>query len=83
MLDNQSQQRYFFEISQNGLRADRTDGLTFPDKVAAWEEASVSCCEIIREMKGKIEPGLDWRMEVTDESGQAIYRLRFTAEAVV
>jgi hypothetical protein len=74
--------RYFFETIRNGTRAGQADGLIFPDRAAAWEEASVSCCEIIREMKNSLEPGLDWQMEVTDESGQVIYRLRFTAEAV-
>jgi hypothetical protein len=42
----------------------------------------ISSCEIIREMRA-VEPGMDWRMEVTDEAGQPVYRIRFTAEAVI
>ncbi len=40
----------------------------------------MSCGEIIREMDGKIGPGCNWRMEVADHTGQAIYRFTFTAE---
>jgi hypothetical protein len=28
-----------------------------------------------------LQPGADWRMDVTDETGKLIYRLRFIAES--
>jgi hypothetical protein len=74
--------RYFFRITRNGTSMDHSDGLEFADRAAAWQEASTSAGEIIREMDGKIEPGCHWQMEVSDHSGQPIYRFTFTAEEV-
>jgi hypothetical protein len=62
----------------DAVRACGSEGLEFPDKAAAWHEASVSCGEIIREM----EPGSHWQMEVSDASGKPIYQFTFAAEEV-
>jgi hypothetical protein len=35
---------------------------------------------MIKELDGKLRAGPEWRMEVTRESGAALYRLRFSAE---
>jgi hypothetical protein len=79
-LDQSVPAKYFFHIVLNGSPSGQSDGLLFPDKAAAWREASMSCGEIIREMDGKIKPGCNWQMEVSDHTGQAIYRFTFTAE---
>jgi hypothetical protein len=72
--------RFYFRVFTNGVERHASDGLVFSDKHEAWLEASTSTGEIIREMDGKMQPGLDWRMDVTDEAGQLIYRFSFTAE---
>jgi hypothetical protein len=62
--------------------ADRdSDGLTFLDHQAAWEEATMACGEMIRTIDGPLPPGASWRMEVIDETGKLIYRLRLVAES--
>lgn len=71
---------YFLRVFTNGIERHRTEGLAFPSREAAWEEASTSAGEIIREMDGKMHPGLDWRMDVVDEAGRIIYRFCFSAE---
>jgi hypothetical protein len=78
--DQSAPDTYFFHIILNGSPSGQSDGLLFPDKAAAWREASMSCGEIIREMDGKIKPGCNWQMEVSDHAGHAIYRFTFKAE---
>jgi hypothetical protein len=72
--------RYFFNITQ-GERARKPDeGMDLADNEAAWEEATTTCGEMIKELDGKLKAGPEWRMEVTTESGAVLYRLRFSAE---
>ena len=73
-------QVYFFRTITNGIERHRTEGLAFASREDAWQEAAISSGEIIREMDGKIQPGLDWRMEVVGPCGEVIYRLSFVAE---
>jgi hypothetical protein len=73
--------RYFFHLNTSD-EADRdSDGLTFLDHQAAWEEATMACAEMIRTIDGPLRPGASWRMEVTDEAGKLVYRLRLIAES--
>lgn len=75
-----AQQIYFFRTVTNGLERNRTEGLAFASKQEAWQEAAISSGEIIREMDGKMHPGIDWRMEVLNSAGDVIYRLSFHGE---
>jgi hypothetical protein len=72
--------RYLFHLNRSD-EADRdSDGLTFLDHQAAWEEATMACAEMIRTIDGHLQPGKGWQMEVTNEAGK-LYRLRFIAES--
>ena len=73
--------RYFFHLNRNDEAGLDNDGLTFLDHQAAREEATMACGEMIRTIDGHLQPGAGWRMEVTDEAGKLIYRLRFIAES--
>lgn len=46
----------------------------------ARQEASQLCCDMIRDIIASLETNPEWRLEVTDESGEPIYLFRFTAE---
>jgi hypothetical protein len=72
--------RFYFRVFTDGVERHSSDGLLFANKQEAWHEASTSTGEILREMDGKMQPGLDWRMDVTDEAGHPIYRFTFKAE---
>jgi Domain of unknown function (DUF6894) len=73
--------RYFFHVIRNGTGTDHSDGLEFADKAAVWQEAAISCGEIIREVvAGGVEPGCHWLMEVSEDGGRPIFRFTFTAE---
>jgi len=73
--------RYFFHLNRNDEASVDSDGLTLLDHQAAWEEATMACGEMIRTIDGYLQPGDGWQMEVTDEVGKLIYRLRFIAES--
>ena len=71
--------RYFFHIHHNGAQID-SEGEELPDKLAAWKEATVTAGQLIQSIDGKLEPGHDWRMEVTDEFANPLYVIRVSAE---
>ena len=59
--------RYFFHIYHDRLERDH-EGEELPDKHAAWREATVMAGQALQCLDGKLQPGREWRMEVTDES---------------
>lgn len=73
--------RYFFRVFQGQTSTSPGTGLEFADDEAAWVEATTACGEIIRDLDGDQKAGPEWRMEVTNETGDLVYRLRFSAEA--
>jgi hypothetical protein len=56
------------------------EGEDLPDKHAAWKEATVIAGQILQSLDGKLQPGREWRMEVTDEFANALYVLHIHAE---
>jgi hypothetical protein len=54
--------------------------MELPNDEAAWEEATTTCGEMIKELDGKLKAGPDWVMVVTNDAGHKLYRLRFSAE---
>ena len=50
-------------------------GEDLPDRAAAWREATMSVAQSIRDIDGRLRPGTDWRMEVTNERRKVIFVL--------
>jgi hypothetical protein len=76
---------YFFNFSRSPTpepRPFKNAGLELVDNAAAWEEATTACGEKLREMDGTLSPGEGWKMEVTDNRGEAIYVLTFDSKAL-
>jgi hypothetical protein len=71
--------RYFFNTYHAGVHID-DDGEEFPDKHAAWQEATRTAGEAIKDIDGKLQPGQEWKLEVTDEFANVLYVLRVRAE---
>jgi hypothetical protein len=51
------------------------EGEELPDKHAAWKEATVMAGQTLQGIDGKLKPGREWRMEVTDEFANPLYVL--------
>jgi hypothetical protein len=56
-------------------------GEEFPDRQAAWKDASKTAGQILQDLNGRLAPGSDWRLEVTDEFANPLYLIRISAEA--
>jgi uncharacterized protein DUF6894 len=64
--------RYFFNIYHE--RNDFDDvGEDLPDRNVAWRLAIRTAGQLLQDIDGRLPPGKEWRMEVTDESRKAIY----------
>ncbi len=71
--------RYFFNIHQDTVQLD-DEGEELPDKHAAWKEATVTAGQILQSLDGKLKPGHDWKMEVTDEFRDPLFVLHISAQ---
>ena len=71
--------RYFFNVLHDTLQTDE-EGRSSPIKQAAWNEATVTAGRILQSLDGKLKPGHDWKMEVTDEFRQPLFVLHISAE---
>jgi hypothetical protein len=71
--------RYFFNIHHGRSTIDE-EGDELPDKHAAWREATIVAGDSIRDIDGSLQPGCDWRLEVTDEFRNPLYVIHISAE---
>jgi hypothetical protein len=71
--------RYFFHVYHERAEPDH-EGEELPDKHAAWQEATVIAGQTLQGLDGKLQPGREWRMEVTDEFANPLYVLHINAE---
>ena len=70
--------RYFFHIHHDTHQPD-FEGEELPDAHAAWKEATVTAGQILQSIDGKLKPGHDWRMQVTDEFAIPLFELLLSA----
>ena len=71
--------RYFFHV-MDGYSARDTEGTELPDIYAAQDQAIRTSGEILRDMGAEFWNGTEWMLEVTDESDQILFVLRFSAD---
>jgi hypothetical protein len=73
--------RYFFNIHHDDKQIDDI-GEDLLDDHAAWKEATVTAGQILQSLDGRLKPGHDWRMEVVDAGGNALFVLQITAKKI-
>jgi hypothetical protein len=67
--------RYFFNV-RYGEESYRDEvGEELPDNLAAWQEATASAGQSIRDLDGRLVPGTAWCLEVVCENGSTIYSI--------
>ncbi|HLX16004.1 MAG TPA: hypothetical protein VKS24_12455 [Bradyrhizobium sp.] len=71
--------RYFFNVFHERPEWDSV-GEELPDRQAAWKEATVAAGQLLQNLDGKLQPGQDWQMEVTDEFANPIYVIHVSAK---
>ena len=75
--------RFHFKTRHGTESQDDPEGMELKDVSAAWEEATRATGEILKEIDGSLEPEREWRMDVTNDAGQALFRLRLIPETYV
>lgn len=66
--------RYFFHTFHGTPLRDEV-GVVLPDTATAWEQATQTTGQILRDLDGALKPNKEWRMEVTDEKGKRLFAL--------
>lgn len=74
--------RYFFHLNDGTTKLD-ADGVELAGRREAWNMATRTVGEIIRDMDAQQRPGGGWSLEVVEEGGQRCWTLRFETEAFV
>jgi hypothetical protein len=75
--------RYFFHVYYAGEDpATDAEGIELAGDEDAWVEATSSCGQMIRDLDGALRADTEWRMDVADGRGVALYRLFFRAERI-
>lgn len=69
--------RYFFNIIDGRSTAD-TDGTSLPSRQAARREAIRLAGNVLRDDADRLIPNAEWRMEVTDDKGDILFKLDFS-----
>jgi hypothetical protein len=70
---------YHFNVYHDVTMHDLS-GMELADKDAAWKRATMLAGGMIKDIDGKLKPGHDWRMEVTDEFENPLWELHVKAE---
>ena len=71
--------RYFFNVLYSIEPYVDEVGEELPDDIAAWQEATVSVGQSVRDLDGKFKPGTDWRLDVLNEQRRVIYSIEVKA----
>ena len=75
--------RYYFHVYLNGEPASAdTEGVELAGEDTAFAEATAACGQMIHDLDGSLRAPTDWRMEVVNAQGTALFRLFFRAERV-
>ena len=70
---------YFFNVHHERSHFD-AEGQDFPDRHAAWHEATITTSHALRDINSKFQPGHELRVEVTDEFANPLYVIYVHAE---
>ena len=71
--------RYFFNV-KDGKDIPDDEGTELAGVVQARTQAILTAGEMIRSDGATVRNGSDWRMNVTDEAGDRLFTLRFSAD---
>jgi hypothetical protein len=73
---------YFFHIRRGNCLDVSAEGIALPDLEAVRREAALIYSDMARGITGEFDESLDWRIEVTDQSGRIVFRLSLVAESL-
>jgi hypothetical protein len=71
--------RYYFNVLNTSPTIIDDVGEELPDKEAAWRQATITAGEIFKDIDGRLRPGQEWALEVTDEAQKPLYLIHIEA----
>jgi hypothetical protein len=71
--------RFFFNVQDGGVDLLDEEGWDFSGPEEARAQAIITAGETLRDKGRKFWPGTEWSMQVTDEAGDIVCNLNFTA----
>lgn len=72
-------QTYSFSVKE-GKFSNKPVTSLLPDLAAAQKEAIGLCVDLMPDVLREVQIDCNWQIEVTDQSGNPVYRLRLLAE---
>jgi hypothetical protein len=72
--------RYRFQVRRGRFSSGSSVEVALDDTEAAWAEAAAICADLSRDIMSELKARPEWQMDVTDETGQALFKFRFVAE---
>jgi hypothetical protein len=69
--------RYFFHV-RNIPPAQDAIGEELPNDEAAWHQVTTLAGEIFRDIDGKLRPGQEWGLEVTEQGGAPLFQINIS-----
>jgi hypothetical protein len=67
----------------NGERSSASDPCELAGRDEAWKELTQVCGDLIGESCGNLKPDSQWSMELLDEAGAPLFRIRLVADILV
>ena len=74
--------RFLFKVQQGKLPAAFVLEGVHSDKVAARREALGICADLAKDIVSSLTSDPEWRLDVLDEFGAPVFRIRLLAEAL-
>jgi hypothetical protein len=71
--------RYYFNVLNASPTTIDDVGEELPDKEAAWRQATITAGEVFKDVDGRLRPGQEWALEVTDEARRPLYLIHIAA----
>ena len=73
--------RYYFNVYHEHASMHR-EGEELADEHAAWQQAPSMAGSILRDLDGRLKPGREWKLEVTNERGLSVHVIHVDAGQV-
>jgi hypothetical protein len=72
---------YCFRI-KNGPYCGASNNFEVADRDAAWAEMTKVCGDLVGGIARHLTQDAEWQMELLDQSGKPVFRIRLVAEAL-
>jgi hypothetical protein len=73
--------RYYFDVDGLPPAPDEV-GEELKDDDAAWQEATCYAGALFKDVDGKLRPGQEWRLTITDADRSPIYVIQIKSQKV-